>query len=277
MKSVIVKPDWFALLFHRRFVARSLILVQPDIELVRKADASWNFSSLGPASGSSNPQALPSVEIREATIGFTGPDTGSPRRAFSGVELLLGEAAPGKTYQAQVSAPLGTMGTVQRNPGSVELAGKSATMKGDLSITGELAATGALDASITWEAAPRGHLEIANFAVSSKRWKQAVKAPIVRLDFDPASLRADPVMVTSGNSQPHRQRNRHWIHHLDQPHLEAQVRAPTTSLEELLDIASTFNIPTIAGPIWLRGRASHRPSRLRSRDESGSYRLADAR
>lgn len=101
-KSLEVKPRWSALLFHFTFEPGSIVLDHPAIELVRKPDGTWNFSTLGKGSGDNSTQ-MPAIELRDGTLAFTDLQAQKPRAIYNGVDLDLRELSAGTTYQIHAS------------------------------------------------------------------------------------------------------------------------------------------------------------------------------
>jgi uncharacterized protein involved in outer membrane biogenesis len=331
-KSVTVKPDWVALLFHLRFEPRSLVFEHPSIEALRKADGVWNFSTLGRSAGSGT-SATPELEIRDGSVAFTDLRAGTPRADYSGLDLQLREVDSGNAYRLEASlrrpparsdwqgvvsgsASIGIKEDILSAKGGLSFAdskvGAPAELSFDLTlnrttellhlaslqaklgansfeVTGDadfhqspaslhlkaehlkgpireltrfaapfglapnpaLVVTGNLDGNLTVDGAIdhpslNGHVEIAKFEASSKAWKHPVRSPLVRLDFDPTSLRAAQMSVTCGSSE--------LVatgvvtnYTTDQPQVDAQVKTSGASFEELLSIAAALGVAPPAG------------------------------
>ncbi|HEY3739394.1 MAG TPA: AsmA family protein [Bryobacteraceae bacterium] len=102
-KSLSVKPRWTALIFHWTFEPGSIVLDHPSIELVRKADGSWNFSTIGKSGGGDGSSAMPAIEIRDGTVAFTDLQAQKARAIYNGVDLQLRELSAGTAYQVHAS------------------------------------------------------------------------------------------------------------------------------------------------------------------------------
>ena len=131
------------------------------------------------------------------------------------------------TELAHVAALLGVAST----PGLV----MKGNLDGDVSIDGP-----------TNHPALNGHLEIAGFEASSKEWKQPVKAPAVRLDFDPTTVRAAPMALSSGGTQL-TARATVTDYTTEGPKIDADVKTNGATVEELLNIAAAFGLSATAG------------------------------
>ena len=113
------------------------------------------------------------------------------------------------------------------------------TVKGNLD--GHVAIDGPTD-----HPALNGHLEIASFEASSKEWKQPVKAPTVRLDFDPTKVTAAPMALSCGGTQL-TARGTVTDYTKDTARVDADVKTNGATLEELLNIAAAFGLSATAG------------------------------
>jgi AsmA protein len=79
---------------------KDLTLNNPQIELIRNAQGTWNFSTLG-SSNSSNQQnglTLNELKITNGQLAVTDNHSKSPRTVYNHIDLTLTGFAPGKQF-----------------------------------------------------------------------------------------------------------------------------------------------------------------------------------
>ena len=123
-KSITVKPGLLALL-RKQVEINSLVLDQPAIEVIRKPDGTWNFSSLG-SKESGDPLTIDDLDIREGVVGFTDLKAKQARTVYDGIDIHLQNYAPRKDYKlyAGVHLPPGQFDFQGTGRDSDVLAGK---------------------------------------------------------------------------------------------------------------------------------------------------------
>ena len=103
-------------LMHKDVQVESLQMVRPQVELIRGADGTWNFSSIGThkeqqtkqeqASGQNPPLQLDRFQIQDGAVGITDQQNNKPRMEYSHIDLALSNYAPGKPFNITMSVHL---------------------------------------------------------------------------------------------------------------------------------------------------------------------------
>jgi uncharacterized protein involved in outer membrane biogenesis len=122
-------------LLHRSVEVNSLELRRPKVELIKNAQGTWNFSTIGanpgqqtsaqtntppaqqkpspqpqepskPSSSSSQQFALGQLIIEDGQLGLTDHQARTPRAVYDHIDVTLNDFAPGKPFSLQVAAHL---------------------------------------------------------------------------------------------------------------------------------------------------------------------------
>ena len=105
-KFITVKPGLLALL-RKQVEVSSLVLDHPKIEVIRKADGTWNFSTLGSQTGDSNTSlSIEDLDIRDGEVAFTDLKAKQARTIYDDIDVHLQNFAPGKDYKLYAAAHL---------------------------------------------------------------------------------------------------------------------------------------------------------------------------
>jgi AsmA protein len=127
--TVKIKIDMMPLLLHREVQIRGFALQAPKIQLLRAADGTWNYSTIGSAGGKSaqdadTKQTFPNltvgqinIENGQITVG-SGPGNGgasAPVRTYEQVNLEVKNFGFANSFPFTVSAHLPADGTVTAN------------------------------------------------------------------------------------------------------------------------------------------------------------------
>jgi AsmA protein len=125
--SVKIGVKLLPLLFHKQVVIRGFSMVSPKIQLLRDADGTWNYSTIGSASKASSQSADTKQTFPDLTVGevnvengritvASGPGTtgtvSAPSRTYDQVNLKVTGFAFAKAFPFTVSASLPAGGTV---------------------------------------------------------------------------------------------------------------------------------------------------------------------
>ena len=104
-KELRVRLGLLALL-RRQVEVSSITLDSPSVEVIRKADGSWNFSSLGSSSGgSSEAPKIDALMIRDGAVGYTDLRETKPERAqYDHIDLKLTDYGPGSRFHLDADA-----------------------------------------------------------------------------------------------------------------------------------------------------------------------------
>ena len=129
-ESVKISVELLPLIFHKQVVVHGFTMVSPKIQLLRAANGTWNYSTIGSASktSSQNPdtkQTFPDLTVGEVNIengqitvgsgpGATGA-TGATSRVYDKVNLNVKNFAFAKAFPFTLSASLPADGTVTLN------------------------------------------------------------------------------------------------------------------------------------------------------------------
>ena len=105
-------------LLHHSVEVDSLDLRRPKVELIKDAQGTWNFSTLGkksepqsqpqPKSSESSGQqfSLGQLTIQDGQVGLTDQQAHKPRAVYDHIDLTLNDFAPGQPFSLQVAAHL---------------------------------------------------------------------------------------------------------------------------------------------------------------------------
>lgn len=103
-------------LLHKDVQVESLQMVSPQVELIRGADGTWNFSSIGThqgqqtkqeqASGQNPPLKLDRFQIEDGSVAVTDQMNQKPRMDYSHIDVLLTNFSPGQPFDIALSAHL---------------------------------------------------------------------------------------------------------------------------------------------------------------------------
>jgi len=105
-------------LLHHSVEVDSLDLRRPKVELIKDAQGTWNFSTLGKksepqsqsqakSSESSGQQfSLGQLTIQDGQVGLTDQQAHKPRAVYDHIDLTLNDFAPGQPFSLQVAAHL---------------------------------------------------------------------------------------------------------------------------------------------------------------------------
>jgi uncharacterized protein involved in outer membrane biogenesis len=115
-KQVYVSASFLSLL---RGVPRvkDVTLYEPQIELIRNAAGTWNFSSLGTNSGSTSSSGggtgltLNELKIVNGQVAITDQHSKSPRAVYNHIDVTLAGFAPGKPFNLDAGIHLAGPGT----------------------------------------------------------------------------------------------------------------------------------------------------------------------
>jgi uncharacterized protein involved in outer membrane biogenesis len=135
MDKLTVSVKFWPLL-RQEVEIKSLRLDRPRIEMVRNAQGTWNFASLGeqrkpdPAkpedAGSAGEFTLNNLEIKDGQIAFTNIQKREPRAVYDHIDLTVRNFAPNQEFSIQAAAHLpgqgkqtlsldGQVGPIQQN------------------------------------------------------------------------------------------------------------------------------------------------------------------
>lgn len=267
----------------------SLELESPTIELIQKADNSWNFDSLSTSSEAGG-LALDLLRIRNAHLGLHRLP--SQREEYTRLGVELRDYRPGQSFSLLLSATMPSGEAIQAagqiNTSSnrttltdfkISLASLQAKLAGEIvdknlqlqfdipkspvaqvaplflpptmNASGEISGKIAISGTTS---APRfnGRLEVLGFDVSGGDIQQPVRTPKLSLVLTPDRISLEPASVTSGSTQL--QAYGVIANYQDKPRLEATLLAPNAQLAELLSIARAFGLVSKGG-IQARGKA----------------------
>ena len=107
-QEVFVSVGLFSLITGSPEV-KSLVLDEPQIELIRIAEGVWNFSTLGTNSGKSSNSdqfALDNLEIKDGKVGLTDQLAAEPRVVYNGINLNVDGYGPGKRFGLELGLSL---------------------------------------------------------------------------------------------------------------------------------------------------------------------------
>lgn len=98
-------------LLHKQVQVASLRMVRPQVELIRAADGTWNFSSLANTStqqpkqpsGQKTGVQLDRFQISDGMIAVTDEHARTPRVEYDNVDLLLSDFAPDTPFRIALS------------------------------------------------------------------------------------------------------------------------------------------------------------------------------
>jgi AsmA protein len=106
-------------LLHHSVEVNSLDLRRPKVELIKNAQGTWNFSTLGnkseqqsqpsqpePSGGSKQQFALGQLTIQDGQVGLTDQQAHKPRAVYDHIDVSLNDFAPGQPFSLQVAAHL---------------------------------------------------------------------------------------------------------------------------------------------------------------------------
>ncbi len=100
-------------LLHRDVQVDSLRMVRPQVELVRAADGTWNFSTIGThheqqakTAQANKPLQLDRLQIDDGAMAITDHEKKQPRMQYSHIDMTLKDYAPGKPFDIALSAHL---------------------------------------------------------------------------------------------------------------------------------------------------------------------------
>ena len=181
----------------------------------------------------------------------TTEDRASELLKISSLQAKLGGNSFGLAGEADLkSSPAVLHLKANQLKGSLTELAHVAALLGVASTPG-LVVKGNLDGSVSIDGpadhpALNGHIEISGFEASSKDWKQPVKAPTVRLDFDPATMTAAPMALACGGTQL-TARGTVTDYAKENARLDADVKTNGATIEELLNIAAAFGLSATAG------------------------------
>ena len=95
-------------LLKRDIEIKSIVLQSPSVEIIRKADGKWNFSTLGSSSGSSSETpVIDALKIEDGTVGYT--DLGDPkpeRSQYDHIDIKLSDYGPNRRFRLDAAAHL---------------------------------------------------------------------------------------------------------------------------------------------------------------------------
>ncbi len=107
-QEVFVSVGLFSLITGSPEV-KSLVLDEPQIELIKNAKGVWNFSTLGTNSGKSSNSdqfALDNLEIKDGKVGLTDQLAAEPRVVYNGINLNVDGYGPGKRFGLELGLSL---------------------------------------------------------------------------------------------------------------------------------------------------------------------------
>ncbi len=106
-KDVYVSVGLFSLIGGNPEV-KSLRLSHPQIELIRNAQGTWNFSTLGEGnkSGGSSSLTLNELKIDDGQVALTDATTREPRSVYDHIDVDLSDFAPNKRFGLKLAAHL---------------------------------------------------------------------------------------------------------------------------------------------------------------------------
>src|SRR5581483_8365613 len=101
-------------LLHKSLEVDSLALRRPKVELIKNAQGTWNFSTIGaksePAqqktSSSGQKFTLGRLTIEDGQVGLTDHQARKPRAVYDHIDATLDDFAPGQPFSLQVGARL---------------------------------------------------------------------------------------------------------------------------------------------------------------------------
>jgi uncharacterized protein involved in outer membrane biogenesis len=104
-KELRVRLGLMALL-RKQVEVSSIALDSPSVEIIRKADGSWNFSSLGSSGGSaSEPPKIDALTIQDGAVGFTDLRDSKPERTqYDHLDVKLTDYGRGSRFHLDAAA-----------------------------------------------------------------------------------------------------------------------------------------------------------------------------
>jgi len=92
-------------LLRRQVEVSSIALESPSVEVIRKADGSWNFSTLGSSGGSTESPKIDALTIQDGTVGYTDLREAKPQRAeYDRIDVKLTGYGPGSRFHLDADA-----------------------------------------------------------------------------------------------------------------------------------------------------------------------------
>ncbi|WP_158793922.1 AsmA family protein [Granulicella sp. L60] len=148
--SVKIGVEMLPLIFHKQVVIEGISMQSPKIQLLRAADGTWNYSTIGSAASKQGTQtaeqkeAFPNLTVGEVniangqiTVGAGPGVSGTTNRVYEQVNLAVKDFAFTKAFPFTASANLPAGGSVslKGNAGPINAADASATpFSGNLEI-----------------------------------------------------------------------------------------------------------------------------------------------
>jgi len=102
-------------LLHKSVEVDSLELRRPQVELIKNAQGTWNFSTIGAKSEPSQPKspssakqqfAIGQLMIQDGQVGLTDQQNHKSRAVYDHIDVTLNDFAPGQPFSLQVAARL---------------------------------------------------------------------------------------------------------------------------------------------------------------------------
>ena len=105
-KEVRVRLGLMALL-RREIAISSVALNSPSIEIIRKADGLWNFSTLGKQGDGGEQPVIDALVIEDGTAGYTDLRDAKPERSqYDHIDIRLADYGPNRRFHLDADAHL---------------------------------------------------------------------------------------------------------------------------------------------------------------------------